>query len=114
MCGIAGYTRAKYSNRAIEGLHILRTMIATLAPRGPDAEGVKLFDSVALGHRRLSVIDLEGGAQPMCNSELGLNVVFNGEIYNYRELNTELRALGYRVRTRSDTETLLLAYATGR
>ncbi|HLX62301.1 MAG TPA: asparagine synthase (glutamine-hydrolyzing) [Planctomycetota bacterium] len=111
MCGIAGYTRWKQSPRALEGMDVLRSMVDTLAPRGPDAEGVRISGSVAMGHRRLSVIDLSGGAQPMHHAELGLTVVFNGEIYNYRELNAELSALGYHAKSRSDTETVLLAYA---
>jgi asparagine synthase (glutamine-hydrolysing) len=64
-----------------------------------------------LGHKRLAIIDLTGGAQPMVDEERGLAIVFNGEIYNYRELNTELAALGFQAHSRSDTETLLLAYA---
>ena len=111
MCGIAGFARAKNSTRAMEGAHVLRNMVATLSNRGPDAEGMKVVGSVALGHRRLSVIDLSGGAQPMYNDELGLTVVFNGEIYNYKEINAELATLGFHAKSRSDTETLLLAYA---
>ena len=111
MCGIAGFARARTSVLPLEDVQVLRRMVATLTPRGPDAEGLKMSSDVALGHRRLSVIDLVGGVQPMCDDEHGLAVVFNGEIYNYREINTELEALGYHARTRSDTETLLHAYA---
>lgn len=111
MCGIAGYARARSSVLPLEEVQVLRQMVATLAPRGPDGEGYKISDSVALGHRRLAVIDIAGGAQPMCDETHGLVVVFNGEIYNYRELNAELETLGFQARTRSDTETLLHAYA---
>ena len=95
----------------MESAQVLRNMVATLTPRGPDAEGLSINGSVALGHRRLSIIDLSGGAQPMSAPEHGLTIVFNGEIYNYRELNTELAGLGFHAKTRSDTETILLAYA---
>ena len=111
MCGIAGFARSKHSVRPMESAQVLRNMVSTLSARGPDAEGLKISGSVALGHRRLSVIDLSGGAQPMHNEELGLTVVFNGEIYNYTEINAELKTLGFHARSRSDTETLLLAYA---
>ena len=88
-------------------------MLSALVHRGPDASGVAQHDRVVLGHRRLSIIDLSGGVQPMVSTHDGgqLTVTFNGEIYNYRELNTELAALGFHAKTRSDTETLLHAYA---
>ncbi|MGD0090279.1 MAG: asparagine synthase (glutamine-hydrolyzing), partial [Planctomycetota bacterium] len=111
MCGIAGYARARCCELPLEEAGVLHRMVATLTPRGPDAEGYYVTGSVALGHRRLSIIDLSGGAQPMCDEERGVAVVFNGEIYNYRELNAELETLGLSARTRSDTETLLHAYS---
>ena len=111
MCGIAGYARARASGRPLENAEVLHRMVATLVPRGPDAVGYQVSKFVALGHRRLSIIDAKSGAQPMLNDDYGLEVVFNGEIYNYREINTELAALGYHAKSRSDTETLLLAYA---
>jgi asparagine synthase (glutamine-hydrolysing) len=78
--------------------------------RGPDGEG-ELFDrEVGLGHRRLSIIDVEGGSQPIDNEDGSLHVVFNGEIYNYLELTEELESLGHRFKTRSDTEVILHAY----
>ena len=85
-------------------------MTTSLLRRGPDAEGHLIEGNVALGHRRLAVIDLSGGAQPMADVQRGLSVVFNGEIYNYLELNAELERAGVRAQTRSDTETLLNAY----
>src|SRR5262245_27920126 len=111
MCGLAGFARALNSPQPMEGTDVLWAMAQALVHRGPDGGGVKTYPRVALGHRRLSILDKAGGAQPMAHERLGLAVVFNGEIYNYLELNDELRGLGVAPRTRSDTETLLLAYA---
>jgi asparagine synthase (glutamine-hydrolysing) len=83
----------------------------TLAYRGPDDAGLYLDGSVGLGHRRLSIIDLGGGHQPMANPERTLWIVFNGEIYNYRSLRSELSGKGYPFRTNSDTEVILQLYA---
>lgn len=85
-----------------------------LLHRGPDSAGMWVAEDrgVALTHRRLEVIDLEGGAQPMTGSDSGVRLVYNGEIYNYRELREQLRAKGRRFRTESDTEVLLAAYET--
>jgi len=111
MCGIVGFARTGSNTLPKEEIHALRRMAATLSRRGPDAEGLKIQGPVALGHRRLSIIDLAGGVQPMCDEERGLSIVLNGEIYNYRELNAELAAMGIHAKTRSDTETCLNAYA---
>src|SRR5262249_31797142 len=73
--------------------------------------GFKMIDNVGLSHRRLAIIDLAGGSQPMCNADGSLWITFNGEIYNYRELRTELEKRGHLFRTSSDTETILVAYA---
>ena len=86
-------------------------MTASLAHRGPDGDGVEVYGPAALGHRRLAIIDLSAAAaQPMADATGSLSIVFNGEIYNYRELRTELVALGARFRTESDTEVILAAY----
>jgi len=85
-------------------------MAAALAHRGPDGEGFYLHPEVGLAHRRLSIIDLAGGAQPMTNETGTLRLVFNGEIYNYQELTRALEARGHRFATRSDTETILHLY----
>ncbi len=86
-------------------------MAETLSPRGPDAHGVLAQGSAALGHRRLKIIDTsEASAQPMADPALGLAIVFNGAIYNYRELRAELEAQGYRFFSHGDTEVLLKAY----
>jgi asparagine synthase (glutamine-hydrolysing) len=103
MCGITGMVG--FADR-----ELLATMTATLRHRGPDADGLRLGDGWALGHRRLSIIDLEGGAQPMASHDGSCWVTYNGEIYNFRELRTRLQARGHAFSTRSDTEVLLAAY----
>jgi asparagine synthase (glutamine-hydrolysing) len=86
-------------------------MSAVMAPRGPDSTGAWSQGRVALGHRRLKIIDLtEAGAQPMVDSELGLTIAWNGCIYNYKELRSELQGYGYRFFSHSDSEVLLKAY----
>jgi len=106
MCGVAGVFR--FSSPPEEGE--IRAMTRALAHRGPDGEGVRLAGPVALGHRRLSIIDAKGGAQPMATPDGRAFIVFNGEIYNYQELAGELAEFGLVPRTRSDTEILLLAW----
>jgi len=85
-------------------------MVATLVHRGPDDSGLYVAPGIGLGMRRLSIIDLAGGRQPMLNEDDSLRVVFNGEIYNFRELRAELAARGHRFRTQSDTEAVLHLY----
>lgn len=85
-------------------------MGASLSHRGPDGEGFFVEDNLALGHRRLSIIDLEGGKQPMTNEDGSLVIVFNGEIYNFLDLRPELERQGHLFHTRSDTEVLLHLY----
>ena len=110
MCGITGYV-----DRVIElprDRVILEQMTATLANRGPDAEGFWFSSRVALGHRRLTVVDPEGGAQPMIRRQ-GQDtfvIVYNGELYNTPELRQQLEYLGHHFRGHSDTEVLLAAY----
>lgn len=104
MCGIAGFTTFK---ALADREEILRSMTRTIAHRGPDGEGYFLDDHVALGHRRLSIIDLEGGTQPMTTPDGRYTICYNGEIYNYVELRETLKAEGCVFRTTSDTEVLL-------
>jgi asparagine synthase (glutamine-hydrolysing) len=104
MCGIAGI-----AGRPDAGL--VERMTRTLAHRGPDDEGFYNDSHVSLGHRRLSIIDLGTGHQPMNSADGALWIVFNGEIYNFLELRRELEAQGQTFRTRSDTEVILAAYA---
>jgi asparagine synthase (glutamine-hydrolysing) len=108
MCGIAGYVGWDRSPQASET--DLRLMCNAIRHRGPDGEGHFIAPGVALGMRRLSVIDLAGGNQPIGNEDGSVQVVFNGEIYNYRELRGRLVAAGHRVATHSDTETLVHLY----
>ena len=89
---------------------LLRAMNREIAHRGPDGDGVFLEREVALGHRRLSIIDLAGGHQPLGNEDDSIQIVFNGEIYNFVELRQQLEAAGHRFRTHSDTEVIVHAY----
>jgi asparagine synthase (glutamine-hydrolysing) len=109
MCGLAGIVlkdRAAEVDRAT-----LDRMTDILVHRGPDDRGVELFGNVGLGNRRLSIIDLEGGHQPLSTPDGELWITYNGELYNYLELRTDLLQQGYRLRTHSDTEVLLNLYA---
>ena len=107
MCGIAGFVNL---NSEPPQEQILRNMLIPMICRGPDGEGVRISGPAALGHRRLAVIDLLSGAQPMCNEDASVWITFNGEIFNYRELRTRLLRLGHRFRTESDTEVLVHLY----
>ncbi|HSA55899.1 MAG TPA: asparagine synthase (glutamine-hydrolyzing), partial [Gemmatimonadaceae bacterium] len=100
MCGIAGFV-------GLSEAGLIERMTGTLRHRGPDDDGHFVEDDVALGMRRLSIIDVAGGQQPITNEDGSLVIVFNGEIYNYRELRRELLARGHRLRTESDTEVVL-------
>ncbi|MEU2439769.1 N-acetylglutaminylglutamine amidotransferase [Streptomyces rubradiris] len=108
MCGLSGEMRFDGTR---PDLAAVERMNDRLAARGPDGEGVWSRDAVALGHRRLKIIDLsERGAQPLTDTRQEITGVFNGCIYNYQELRAELTALGHRFRSTSDTEVLLAAY----
>src|SRR5215813_1541716 len=108
MCGICGQfnfgNRAPVDRRKVEG------MARSIRHRGPDDEGYFVDGPLGLGARRLSIIDLVGGAQPMSDPEGTVQVVFNGEIYNFPELRQELESRGHRFRTRSDTEVVVHGY----
>ena len=108
MCGITGF--AERSHDAETARKIVKGMADLIAYRGPDGEGYYVDDQVALGHRRLSIIDLEGGKQPMFNEDGNLVVIFNGEIYNFQDLRADLVAAGHTFATKSDTEVLLHGY----
>jgi asparagine synthase (glutamine-hydrolysing) len=108
MCGIAGVLYAG-SARPVDPL-VLRAMGRSIAHRGPDAEGFWVEPGIGMVHRRLSIIDLGGGDQPIGNEDGSVQVVFNGEIYNFQELRAGLEARGHRLRTRSDTEVLVHLY----
>jgi asparagine synthase (glutamine-hydrolysing) len=108
MCGITGIvdleTKRPFERAAIERMN------ATLSHRGPDGDGFHLEPGVAFGHRRLSIIDLEGGRQPLYNEDGSVVVTYNGEIYNFQEIEVELRRAGHCFRTRCDTEVIVHAW----
>lgn len=108
MCGICGIDH--YRDRRPVDERLLREMTAVIAHRGPDDDGFFLDGGLGLGMRRLSIIDLEGGAQPIASESGTVVTVFNGEIYNFRELRRELESLGHVFRTRTDTETIVHGY----
>ncbi|MBE6853348.1 MAG: asparagine synthase (glutamine-hydrolyzing) [Ruminococcus sp.] len=105
MCGYVGFTNTTESPNVI-----LKQMMEKIRHRGPDGEGQYIDSDIALGHRRLSIIDIDTGAQPMYNESGSLVIVFNGEIYNYRELRQKLTEAGHRFATQSDTEVLIHGY----
>lgn len=108
MCGLAGIVSANARERPNEG--VVRAMRDVQSHRGPDDAGIYISAGVAFGHRRLSIIDLEHGKQPMLDQESGLVLIFNGEIYNFHILRKELEALGATFTSCSDTEVLLKAW----
>jgi asparagine synthase (glutamine-hydrolysing) len=105
ICGIANFDRVT----PIDGW-LLEAMTESLAHRGPDEQGFFRRSGIGLGHRRLSIIDLAGGQQPIYNEDRSAAIVFNGEVYNYADLTAELTVRGHRFATRSDTEAILHAY----
>ena len=108
MCGIVGKVHAELGRPVSPGL--IGEMCAQLRHRGPDDEGIHVEGGMGIGMRRLKVIDLEGGGQPMCNEDGSVWIVFNGEIYNYRELRDDLGARGHRFASDSDTEAIIHLY----
>ena len=108
MCGIAGYVGQ--GNRGQQGRDLLRAMTDAIAHRGPDAEGVWTGEGAGLGHRRLSIVGLSDGQQPMHDDEAGLVISYNGEVFNFPELRRDLEARGHRFLTGSDTEVILKLY----
>src|SRR5437588_13000094 len=103
ICGVAGGDPAR-------GRELVERMSAAMVHRGPDDEGIAQVDGVSLGMRRLSIIDLAGGHQPMHNEDSTVWVVENGEVYNHRELREQLIAAGHAFVTYSDTEVLVHGY----
>ncbi|MFQ5853051.1 MAG: asparagine synthase (glutamine-hydrolyzing), partial [Candidatus Binatia bacterium] len=108
MCGIAGLLNFDFNHRADS--RILQRMCNVIVHRGPDDEGIYLNGPMGLGMRRLSIIDVHGGHQPMSNEDGSLWIVFNGEIYNHREIREQMIARGHNYATRSDTESILHLY----
>ena len=105
MCGYVGFTNTIDNTNVV-----LKKMMERIRHRGPDGEGQYIDDGIALGHRRLSIIDIDAGAQPMYNEDGSLVIVFNGEIYNYRQIREELVKAGHTFATNSDTEVLIHGY----
>ena len=103
MCGIFGFAGSP-------DRELLGRMAAAIVHRGPDDAGYLERDTVSLGHRRLSIIDREGGHQPIANEDETVWLVYNGEVYNYRELRAELEAAGHTFRTSCDSEVIVHAY----
>src|SRR5215471_5625166 len=108
MSGIFGFLGSDSEQPASAA--VLEEMARSILHRGPDGGGVHVDGSLGIGMRRLSIIDLDTGSQPLANEDGTVWVVFNGEIYNYRELRAELIARGHRFATNSDTETLVHLY----
>src|SRR5258707_12927977 len=106
MCGICG--QYNFGNLAPVQRRDIEAMTKSIIHRGPDDEGYYVAGPLGFGFRRLSIIDLEGGHQPMSDQEESVWVVFNGEIYNFPELKKQLEALGHVFRTRCDTEGIVL------
>lgn len=108
MCGIAGYFQL--NEPAPPDKELVGRMVAAIQHRGPDEMGICFNDRCVLGQARLSIIDLAGGSQPLCNEDSSIWVTFNGEIYNYLELREDLQKRGHQFRTSSDTEVIVHAY----
>ena len=108
MCGIAGVVSATRESNITEAL--VRQMCDPINHRGPDDEGIYVADGAGLGMRRLSIIDLSGGHQPIFNEDRSAWIVFNGEIYNFLDLHADLEKKGHRFKTKSDTEVIIHLY----
>ena len=108
MCGIAGIVSSDPLEETAPARAVL--MRDSLQHRGPDESGLHAEPFAVLAHRRLSIVDLSTGQQPLCNEDRTIWVVFNGEIYNHAAVRRELESRGHRYRTRSDTETIVHAY----
>src|SRR5262245_36203949 len=109
MCGICGIAIPNRLNRRVNASRLV-AMRDSLTHRGPDDAGVWLDGAIGLGHRRLSIVDVGGGRQPMSNEDGVVQITFNGEIYNHRELRPMLEERGHIYRTSSDTETIIHLY----
>lgn len=108
MCGFVGFSAVDYKHEI--NSQIVKDMADRIIHRGPDEEGYYVDDDIAMGFRRLSIIDVEGSHQPMANATGDVVITFNGEIYNFRELREQLQGMGYAFQTKGDTETILHGY----
>ena len=107
MCGFVGFVDKEDKSTKKE---VIKELADIIKHRGPDSEGYYVDDSVALGFRRLSIIDLKSGSQPIYNSDETKVIVFNGEIYNYQDIREDLEKKGYKFKTKTDTEVILVGY----
>ncbi len=109
MCGINGIAYSTRSGKQIDE-RILTKMRDVIYHRGPDDAGNFIEGNIGLGHRRLSIVDVSHGGQPMFNADKSLVIVYNGEVYNHADYREELEAKGYKFQNRSDTETIIHLY----
>src|SRR6185503_16065219 len=109
MCGINGIAFSGRSRRRVDATD-LKTMRDVITHRGPDDEGIYIDENVGLGHRRLSIVDVASGHQPMTNEDGSLYITYNGEVYNHADYRDELESRGHVYRTHCDTETILHLY----
>src|SRR5215471_6226378 len=109
MCGISGIALSTRSGKRPQR-EIVERMRDVLTHRGPDDAGIFIDDRIALGHRRLSIVDVAAGHQPMTNEDGSLQIIYNGEIYNHADFRAELEERGHVYRTHCDTETILHLY----
>src|SRR4051794_32053192 len=109
MCGINGIAFSQRSGKQVRRASLV-AMRDIMHHRGPDAEGIYVDGNIGLGHRRLSIVDVAHGAQPMFNGDRSCSIVYNGEVYNHGHYRDELTAKGYDFQNRSDTETILHLY----
>lgn len=109
MCGIVGYLNLNGKDLSAKE-NYLDAMCHSIAHRGPDEEGMKVIGPAAIGMTRLAIIDVAGGQQPICNEDSDIWIVFNGEIYNFQELQERVKALGHKLETKSDTEVIVHLY----
>jgi len=105
MCGFVGFI-----DKSKKKEKIIKDMSDAISHRGPDGEGFYVDEDIALGHRRLSIIDIDGGSQPIYNEDKSMVIVFNGEIYNYQEIRENLEKLGHIFKTNTDTEVIIHGY----
>ena len=108
MCGICGVMNSNFE-KAVEQ-PLIKKMCDVIYHRGPDDDGIYVHGNVGIGMRRLSIIDLVTGKQPISNEDGSVWIVFNGEIYNHKDIRTELQARGHIFKTNTDTETIVHAY----
>ena len=109
MCGIAGKVAVSLSAAAVDA-EVVRGMMSLIVHRGPDDDGIYIDRQAVLGHRRLSIIDLNTGKQPISNEDGTVWIVYNGEIYNFPELRKQLLARGHVLKTHTDTEVIVHLY----